>query len=294
MPTINSANLKALRAQRRMTLDDLSQKSKVDRGTIHRIEADKRSEVRQRTIEALARALLVEPDVLTGPTIDSEAAEPSRKSQMNIRMADEARNALALVALRYNVKASSIVHLAPLLFLWVAEESLKRRTARLDELEAHWDASPPTTLFKHLDGAVSWSSRADEIARAERASVAKRDLFGLHIPDDVVAWDYEESEHNPMAQFLADLAASLPGLVDFEHWSPNWDQPGYTLGRQEALELVDGDDEAVHHIVCGNVGLHEVPKDVSVAGPAAVAEWVRARGDEYVAGLVKMLEEIEL
>ena len=37
--------------------------------------------------------------------------------------------------------------------------------------------------------------------------------------------------------------------------------------------------------MCGNVALHEMPKEVSSSGPAKIAEWVRSKGDAFVASL---------
>ena len=290
MPSINGTNLSQLRKAKRWSLDKLASEALIDRGTIHRIESGKRGSSRQETINRLADALDTTPEQLTGPTIEAASApEASRKSQMNVRMSDEARNAISLVAMRYKVKPSTVVHLAPLLFLWAAEESLRRRKFRLEHLVEQWDAISSREDFLHLDAAVAYNSRADAIIESERKSIASRDIFGLTIPDDEVAFDYEESEHNPMARFLADLTGSLNGLAEFEHWSPYWDQPGYTLGREEAATLVGGDEDAVHHIVCGNVGLHEIPKDVAGNGADSVAAWVREKGDAYVASLSDLL-----
>jgi transcriptional regulator with XRE-family HTH domain len=286
MPTINPTNLKTLRKKKRWSLADLAEKSGVDRGTIHRIESGKHTESRRVTVERLAHALQAEVDLLTGAPFELGAAtEASRKSQMNVRMTDEARNALALVAIRYRVKQSSIIHLAPLLFLWAAESSLRERSDKLARLEEQLNAVGPQSDFAHLASELTWSARSEEIIASERRSVEQHDLFGLTIPDEQCAYDYEQSEQNPFARFLAKLTTSLEGLAEFEHWSPFWDQPGYTLGRTEAAALVGGDEEAVEHIVCGNVALHEMPKDVSTSGPAKIAEWVRSEGDAYVASM---------
>jgi len=290
MPTINPANLRSLRTKKRWSLDDLAEKANVDRGTINRIETAKRADSRRTTVERLARALQTDVDTLTGPTLEAPGRlEITRKSQMHVRMSDDARNALSLVAMRYRVSQSAILHLAPLLFLWVAEESLKERARRLDRLSEQWDAVGPQADFAHLVSDITCNSRGEDVMESERRSIAKRDIFGLLIPDDEVSHHYEESEQNPMARFLASLTANLGGAAQFEHWSPNWDQPGYTLGREEASTLVGGDEEAVHHIICGNVALHELPKDVRETGPEGVAEWVRENGNAYLASLPDLL-----
>ncbi|HEY0412492.1 MAG TPA: helix-turn-helix transcriptional regulator [Allosphingosinicella sp.] len=293
MPNITASNLRLLRIRKGLTLDKLAEKARVDRGTINRIESGRRRECRRRTLEQLAEALDSDVETLSGPPIDAAAPnEVSRKSQMNVRMADEARNALSLVAMRYGIKPASILHLAPFLFLWAAEQSLRERRESLERLEEQWAAigAGHKGGFRHLDGCLLYNSRGEEVVQAERSSIAKRDLFGLAIPDEHLEYDYEESEQNPITQFLARLAGGLGGLAQFDYWSPYWDLPGYSLGRDEASALVDGDEDAVHHILAGNVGLHEVPKDIREAGPPSVAAWVKRQGDAYIASLPNLLD----
>jgi hypothetical protein len=88
-----------------------------------------------------------------------------------------------------------------------------------------------------------------------------------------------QSEQNPISTFLSGLADDLGDAAQFHYWSPDWDQPGYIIGREEASAMAGGDEEAVHHIVCGNVALHELPKEVEEAGPAEIARWAREGGD---------------
>lgn len=281
MSAINPRNLKSLRAQRRWSLDDLALKSKVDRGTISRIETGKQTNNRRTTVERLASALETDSETLTGPDISTVERdwESAAKSQLNIRMGNDARNALSLVAARYHIKPSHILHLAPLLFLWAAEESLKQRQQRLDDLAVQWEAVGPHSRFQHLHGNLTYNWQGEEVMEEERRSIAKRDIFGLLISDDARHPDYEESEHNPMAQFLRGVVASLEPLASFEHFSPFWDRPGYTLGRDEALALVAGDEDAANHIVNGYAPLHELPKDVREAGPEEIARWAVERAN---------------
>lgn len=291
MSKINPAMLKQLRARKGWTLDELAEKSRVNRQTIHRIETGKQIANRRTTVERLAKALQTDADVLAGDSVDASSGfEAARKSQMNVRISDDARNALALVAMRYQVKTTSIIHLAPLLFLWAAEESLKRRQQQLEQLAIQYRAVESFEGFTHLNGLLTCNWRGDEVMEAERRSIAKRDIFGRTIPDEQIREGYEESEHNPMAVFLSNLVAGLGGLADFEHWSPHWDQPGYTLGFEEASALVGGDEDAIRHIIHGNVGLHEIPREAREAGAERVADWVRQRGEAYWAEISEALD----
>jgi transcriptional regulator with XRE-family HTH domain len=292
MPTINAQNLRVLRAQKRWSLDDLAERSNVDRGTISRIETGKNKDNRRNTVERLAAALGTEVEILTGPDISAPEPEwdSASKSQFNLRMGNDARNALTLVAARYNVKASHIVHLAPLLFLWAAEHSLKIRSKRLDELESGWEVVSSHGPFPHLHGRLTYNWMGEEVMHEERQSIASRDIFGLTIDDDAVHPDYEESEDNPMAQFIRGLVDSVEGLASFEHFSPFWDRPGYTLGREEALGLTGGDEEAADHIINGYAPLHAMPKNVRDAGPQQVARWAIERANETLDQIHKDLK----
>jgi transcriptional regulator with XRE-family HTH domain len=293
MPTINPRNLRILREKRGWNLDDLASRSKVDRGTISRIETGKQTDNRRTTVERLSSALDVESETLTGPDVlaAGKEVEPTPKSQMNIRMANDARNALALVASRYQVKPPHILHLAPLLFLWAAEESLKRRQQKLDAYTAQLSTVEKQFHFGHLNADITDNERGWVVVDEEHRSIARRDIFGVSIEDHAVRYGYEDSEQNPMALFLNELVAPLNGLAQFEHWSPNWGSPGYTLGREEASLLVGGDEQATNHIVNGYAPLHELPKEVREAGPQEIARWARERGDTELAEMIGLDEE---
>jgi transcriptional regulator with XRE-family HTH domain len=290
MPEINSQALKFHREQRHLTLDGLAELSKVDRSTINKIETGKRTKSRPSTLGKIAAALGVEVSELTGVAVGATNASPiaSEKNQMNFRMANDVRNALNLTAMRYGVKASHILHLAPLLFRWAAETSLKWRGERLDEIETRLDALSHIATPKHLNDDVTHNWRADEPLNEERRSIAKRDLFGMLLPDDALPFDYEESEQNPMSQFLKSVAASLGDDVEFEHWSPRWSHPGYTLGKSEALGLVGGNEDAAQHIVDGYAPLHELPKEIREQGTEAVAQWAIETGQQYLNELIDL------
>ncbi|MCC5610764.1 helix-turn-helix domain-containing protein [Nostoc sp. CHAB 5834] len=281
MTEINAKKLKTLRDKRNLTLDALAQIAKVDRGTISKIETGKRMSPRASTLRNLAAALNVEPTELQGPDLNDPGREPplAPKAQMNFKMASDARNALNLTSIRYNVKQSHILHLAPFLFYWAAEQSLKLRQEKLHEINEKLEALSSVCSSKHLSSSITDHWRAEDLLEEERRSIANRDIFGAQLSDDAVRLDYEESEQNPMAQFFASVAESLGENVEFEHWSPHWSHPGYTLGKEEALYLVGGDEDAAHYIVCGTAPLHELPKDVRDQGSSAVAKWATKLGD---------------
>lgn len=283
MPDINPKNLQFLRRKRNLTLEALAEDSGVSRATISRIENGHGGSNHLVTVERLASTLNSDVETLTGPDMNEDGENPifGRKTQMNVRMADDARNALALVAMRYSVKPAHIIHLAPFLFLWAAEASLKRRQEAVEAISAQLEALNATPTPKHLHGLVTDHWRAGEILEAEETSIRKLDIFGKLVPDEHVSQSYEESEENPFAAFLKSLADDLGELAEFDYWLMAWDQPGYQLGEAEALALTGGNEEAARQIVCGHAPLHEMPKSVEDAGPGAVASWAIETGEKY-------------
>jgi len=281
MPAINATNLRALRDRKGWSLDELARRSAVDRGTISRIETGKQVGNRLTTKERLAKALEVSIEKLTGPDIPSADREfdGSAKSQFTFRMENSARNALALVSSLYGVKPAHVLHLAPLLFLWAAEESLRQRQNGLDELMAELNAVKRPAELAHLDGCVESNWRGEDVLEGERRSIAKGDLFGMELDYDALKPDYDEYEENPMAQFLRRLAATLNKPSQFQFWYPA-SEPHYWLCEDEASTMVGGDEQATSSILEGYAPLHELPRTVAEAGPAEVAAWAIARRDE--------------
>lgn len=287
MPQINPIALKSLRTRRNWSLDELAAEAKVDRGTINKIETGKRANPRGSTVRKIANALGVEPDDLASTDIDdSERLSVQPKSQLNIRMTNAARNALHLTAVRYGVSQSHIVHLAPLLFRWAAEQSLQWRRTRLENVSAQIDILANVAVPQHLSGVLTDHWRGNDIIQDEHQSIERRDLFGQLLMEDTLKLDYEEGEQNPMAQFLKTVASSLGNDVEFDHWSPSWGQPSYELGMEEALELVGGDTEAANDIVRGFAPLHELPKNVREQGGAAIAQWAKEASQREIRKIV--------
>ena len=294
MPDINAKNLQFLRRKRNLTLEALAENSGVSRATISRIENGHGGSNHLVTVERLASTLNSDVETLTGPDMNEDGESPifGRKTQMNVRIADDARNALALVAMRYSVKPAHIIHLAPFLFLWAAEASLKRRKEAVEAISEQLDRLNATPAPKHLHGLVTDHWRAEEILDAEEKSIRSLDIFGNLIPDEHVSPSYEDSEENPFAVFLKSLADDLGDLAEFDYWMLSWDQPGYRLGETEALAMTGGNNEAAHQIVSGYAPLHELPKSIENAGPDTVASWAIETGQKYREELFPDFEEL--
>lgn len=292
MTSISPKMLREIRKRRGLSLEELSKNSGVEKGTINRIELGKSRSNRQTTIGRLAKALGVKPHQLTSDDVEAleQAGRDPQSSQAGIVMSHDARNALTLVAAHYGIKPEDIVHLAPFLFLAVAEQSLTRRRQQVELLQEQWAAIKEAS--SHLHPVVLYNGRGEDVLDDELRSIHMRDIFGTKLDAESVPQDYEESEHNPIAVHLAEIAEATGGLVSFEHWSPHWSGPGYTVSSELAAPLVGGDMEAAEQIVRGYAPLHELPKDVRSGGATAVAEWAKQRGDEVLAEFEAMLASI--
>jgi len=300
MNDIVPSRLRELRKSKGLTQDALAKKTgrsgkpKIDKQTISRLErgASKSGRVRKSTLDDLCKALDVDAAVLAGTSpIPGRQSEDcldlllGRKSQFNHRITDTSRNALLLVAMRYGIPTTKIYEIAPFLFLWAAEQSLRRREERLADLESRWDeVGSAYGQFPHLNNEATSSATAENIMWQERESIKSRDLFGIKFGDGdydpAFKEDYDENTENPFTIFLSDLATELGDLAEFDEWSAAG-SPDYTVCPGEAAKLVGGDEKTAREILVGNVALHEMPKKLKEKEATEErAEWVRLQAKE--------------
>lgn len=259
MPKVSSFVLRRLRTKKKLSLERLAEMSKVDRQTLHRLEHDKQSENRAHTIRQIAHALDVEEGILTGdlPFPEPQAQYDVTLSRMNIKISTLARNALYLVADRYDVGQSRIVELAPFLFCWAAEASLRQRRNRLEQAD---------------------SNRSEEMFEEELDSISCRDLFGEAVSD------------NPFEAFLRNLAADIGEDATLDVFS-FWDYAEYRICVEDAALVADGDSDLTEEILSGRVALHEMPKELRESGMCKErAKWARDKADEYRQNLARRIE----
>ncbi len=272
MAILNPEALVEARKRKGWTQSQLSEATKpqINVSTISRIERGKPSRVRESTLKQFAAALEVQPDELC----EVATSEPDR---VKVPMDTAARNALDLVIRRYGVGKRTIIDLAPLLFYIAAEQSLRNRRKRLEEIrEAEDSLSNLQSKVQHLPPALVDPTALD----LEHSSIEQRDLFGrAHFGEtrDPFLYDaYDYAEHNPFAAFLNEAlsAARGPKHPD-EEYGPlqcaALGEPSYGICHDEAAEIVGGDQEAAVAIIHGRVALHEMPKGT----PAERAEWAR-------------------
>jgi transcriptional regulator with XRE-family HTH domain len=309
MQAIDPHRLKRTRTSHGLTQDELAKKARLNKQTIYRIESGPvESEKRQRrkgTIERLARALNVDPEVLTGekpiPTDTIQPAGPTDESayQLNARVSGAIRNAFSLVALRYKISVSRIVELAPFLFVLAAEGSIRRRRELLDELEGAFDcASRLRPNFPHLPFWIAETYEQSEAVAAEEKSIADRDLFGATIPDHVFALyksraeepQYDEDEDNPFVAYLKELAANHGAAIDVFGPRSTW----YRVCQAEANDLAGEDERLANGILNGWVLIHDMPRELLKKDAVSERlEWMRPKIEDAYRAVLGSLGEQE-
>lgn len=302
---LHSNRLYDLRKTKNLSRAGLARLSKVSIRTIQRLEnpANGTNNPHGNTLDRLARALQVEPGVLTGdlPLPDSSnalASEP-RRVQVSAEIAPKARLAYDLVKRRYDVSTTEIINMAPLFFALLAEGSLARRRkgleeageaiSRLDQMAdevGHWVFGRATTVAINAD-------------TAERESIKKADLFGEHLFSDAydafVDEPFDPAVGNPFASYLSRLAADLDNRAVIEiqdgslHYGTPWARfPDYHLCDADLDKVTNGSADARRALEAGCVRLSEIPKEVmgEDAGEERAA-WL----EERLPDLYKDLEE---
>ena len=225
MARVNPTILKTLRRRKGWSQERLAEMAKVNKQTISRIERGEPENPRENTIKRLAYALGAEPAQLTLEAVTPESghSDPVRKTRPSgFGVSKNANNFLYLISERYFVRRWQVMELAPLLFCWAAEMSLRERRRRLTRLEEACQAArvlekemphlpPPNFIY------------SEEKIAAESRSIDAHDIFGMCFGDD----DFSEGpshslgddEDNPFAVFLAKLVEQISDVATFEGFS---------------------------------------------------------------------------
>ncbi len=276
---IDPDRLRYLRKKQKLSLVKLAEKTKrvnppgITEKTIQRLEAtsQQNTTVREHTIESLAKALSVEPGVLTGelplPESDDTPADNPDRVQIGAQVAPKTRLAYDLIKRRYSVNATEIINMAPLFFVLLAEGSLAWRREKLKEVEEAYDH-----LMK-IDGFWSGGSAylqhgMDEGAGGEGESIDKADLFGEHLDDDFMGTPFDASKNNPFTHYLRKLAEELAasGVVDVDSGvlslASNFKFPHYDICREELDHIANGSPIARICLETGCARLSEIPDEL--------------------------------
>ena len=209
------------------------------------------------------------------------------------------------MARQYGVSVAKIAQLAPLLFVIIAEASLKHRREKLDEFKAACDRIVELgSALPHFPASCFYGRDDHEQSiRAEEASIDSRDLFGVDgfYRDDV----YDEASCNPFFAYLKALTASRD---DINIGSLGPTSTEYRVCRSKATELAGGDQNVAGWLLNGEVPIHRIPRDLKT-----VPERVKWMGQNKISvhkvpeespddpdavlkreALRKLLEEVEL
>jgi transcriptional regulator with XRE-family HTH domain len=263
MIRIDPERLRQVRGIRRLTRDELAaEAAPLNAKTIYRLERGKRP-IRPATLDRLARALKVDPAVLTGevpiPVEMGQAPAPRDEAsyQLNVRVQPAVRNAYELAARRYGVSVQKIAQLAPLFFVVLAEASLKNRRKHVQECwtkyEEYCDAK------SKIPCPIPVYELGQEI-REEKYSIRDKDIFGENLSD------YSE---NPFESYMQALGERYgDGEVTVNSIGPT--STDYVVCRSEAVALAG--EECADWLLRGEVPIHRVPRGLE---REKRIEWIR-------------------
>ena len=285
--------LKQRRKKRRLSQQRLAEEAGIDQKTVARIEVGKGGETRRDTVERIAKALRVRPEVLgEAPDAEEVRDEESRRLfgmgvfNRRLRLDGETLIAYDLVREHYGVGMQKIINVAPMLFTLLAEMSLAERRRRLKEAEEAIDAFNRVSP-EHIQGRA-WEGGY------EKASIAERDLFARSIDWMEVNEFYYEEDRNPFSDFLKQLAKELSpesDAIDPEeiHFDPDALFNHVPLFESYRENITGNSGRAFYALSRGYVRIGQIPKELLGEDENVASErmkWLEAKvpdeeWDEY-------------
>ena len=273
---IDPSRLRALRDGRDLSRDKLASQSGVSARQIARIEGQgEPAALRPQTLASLARALGVEPEVLTG----EKPLPPSRPHLDGVRFSGQMRSATRLdydlVSRRYGVTAKQVIDLAPLLFAMIAEGSLAWRREKLAQVE---QALSDLRNLAREHSQLYFASLAVDIDTArwiEEQSIERADLLGEVVKgeENEHAWEVPD-DLNPFAEYMRKLSSELDqaDVVSFD--------------RGDTSQLILGHRDGLYGVgpfsLCG--------KDMDeITGNSKHAQWALLSGDARISDIPQEL-----
>jgi transcriptional regulator with XRE-family HTH domain len=274
---IDPDTLKEVRRLRGLSRAQLADKSKLSERQIQRLESrsTKSSKSHEGTLLSLSRALSVEPGLLIGllPLPDLRGAprrEHGERRQLSTSISPSARLAFELIKRRYGVSPSTIINMAPLAFVLLAEGSLVWRREKIAEVYETIDR------MYALGGAGGHLAFAKSVYRAENAAVEEEksinsgDLFGEHVGEDTYELGYDRTVNNPLADYIRKLAQDLdrPDIVeldpdgDTQLGYPSDGFPDYQICRDELDEICGSSGWAKYALEFGYSRLSDIPQEL--------------------------------
>lgn len=283
------ARLKMLREeQKRWTCAELAKRAQLSERTVQRLESESEPgrNTRESNVRKLAAALEVSEDVLTGalPLPDEKRSAESAKRDLfrqrfSVEVSTAARNAYELIKIQYGVQPTTLVEMAPLFFVLLAEASLADRRRKLEQLKSAI-ASLEEVAQGHL--VFAYPAQVDNGLIDEAQSIAQKDLFGSKITEDVYNFGYSDERDNPFVSFLRKLAETLNDpyqvlVSDTENIHAE-DLPDYSVCMELVRQLTCDDSKLGTAIAAGFVQLSDMP--TRLRGDEAAEErlqWLRER-----------------
>ena len=295
MPIIPD-RLKELRKHGGLSRAKLAAKSNVSRRQITRFETNAiaASGARDSTVNDLAKALDVEPGVLTGEmpmpasnrSLDDERGVPRQVSAL---LQPEASLACALIKRRYGISRTTLFNAAPLMFVLLAEGSFVWRREKLEEIGEVADRLCGLGAG-HLAFA-QYAFRAQQGAGGEEESIQKRDLFGEEVSEEAFDMGYDRSINNPFADYLRHLAAQIgdPDIVEMnedegvEFFGPLENFPKFTVCGADFAKFTGGSATLNLAARLGLLHIDRIPEELLAddASDKRIA-WLEERLDEQL------------
>ena len=287
---IHPEALKAYRKNKHWTQEQLAEATKgrdrVSLPTIKRIESTKEDSysANDRVAKTLSKALGVTTDELSQSPSEDKNFEASLRDigyqPLRTMIDPETSLAFDMVSDIYGVSKRSQIEMAPLFMALLAEASLAWRRERVDEIE-----EAANRLWNLGGGHFSFAYsayRSVDGAHAERENIAKRDLFGENVGNDVYDLGFDPSENNPFADFLEHLAQKIEAnTISFDKtlgWKTCEGLPNYRIGADIISQLTGDDSDAEYALLRRHVRLEEVPDELrDEEKKAERVAWMTAR-----------------
>ena len=268
--TVNPNVVRQLREGKRLARTRLAAKAKLSERQLRRIEESDAPavSVRDNTLMNLARALEVEPSVLSGESLAPKVTPrqaPAERSAIRAMIEPKARLGYTLLKQRYGVNATDLINMAPLFFTLLAEGSLAWRRQQLADAE---EAMERAVAFGN--GHLSFMNAAHIVQDglvSERDSIEALDLFGEKIGDDTGRWGCDSSTSNPFANYLRKLADDLgkPDVVGVGHGELGFlslEYPDYDICGSELDTITNHSSQARWVLEVGHARLDQIPSDL--------------------------------
>ena len=303
--------LHKLRIRRGFSQPQLAKKSRISVRQLQRLErsSEPGKSVRETTLNNLARDLGVETEVLTGESPlpddpDKVSQRETERVQIGALIQAESRLAYDLIKIRYGIKATEIINMAPLFFMLLAEGSFAWRRKKLRKLDKAIARMREIGKIREKSiGHLSYAHcvwRAEDALGFEEESIDKADLFGEHLSDEAYDFGYDPSRENPFADYVRWFADGLdnPGTVKITSGELKFGLggfPGYEICGEWLDKIASDSQKARQALKNGTVRLSEIPEELKAKDRISErVKWLEEREDEARVHLQNFFDEMFL